>query len=153
MNQHRQRAKQANYIDMYHNRLNGKHIDQSNAQDEGEAGDVEINYDRGYVPPAKQPPRHGKNDDRSDDKLPRRVRQEPKFHEERNNKPAVDTKQNGKMKKFKNLDDIPDYDSGDGVLESPKRQVNLTKPQKNEIGRNSITVSELVLHYFNLFLL
>ena len=104
----RQRSKQATYAERFH--IKQAHVGSSRpAKNEDEFEEKNGDGPRNYVAPAKQPPR-SKMEKGQKEAQSRRVRQEPKFHQEKSTKASSEVQQAGKMKQFKNLDDIPDYD-------------------------------------------
>ena len=101
----RQRSKQATYAEKFDLHRAAKQPGGHGKKDGyRDAADDDDNY----VAPAKQPIR--KHADSKGDVQSRRNRAEPAFHKDRKNNKQVEVEQVGKMKKFMNLDDIPDYD-------------------------------------------
>ena len=100
----RQRSKQASYAEKYDARALPNKLQEISVLDI-ENGEEESSN---YVAPAKQPSR--KLNDVKGDAQCQRIRTEPKFHKEKSNKVSTECKDEGRVKNFKSLDDIPDYD-------------------------------------------
>lgn len=123
----RQRAKQASYVDRFdavrHNvKPPAKSQQHTEYDDDGDENyDRDELEDRPYVPPAKQPSREKGSKSHKDSIKNSRVRQEPTHHKDFTNKKKPTVAEVGKMKQFKNLDEIPDYDDPVPALASNGR--------------------------------
>ena len=135
----RQRSKQASYSEKYDARAEKHNAADFNRETNDDVED-EVENSR-YVVPAKQPAR--KHNEVKGDAQCQRVRTEPKFHKEKHVKELPECSDEGRVKNFKSLDDIPDYDDVRSNRIGNNKFNNANKWQQNHVteGSNLISIS------------